>query len=379
MTALRSRRLRLSVLAPAVLLAGCAPAAGPARVPSRVLFPPAPAHAEAVEQARALARALVANDSRPGLSVAVGIDGEIVWGEGFGWADVERRRPVTPATRFRIGSTSKPLTAAAAGLLHQRGRLDLDAPVQRYVPSFPRKRWPVTTRQLMGHVAGIRHYGGEDEVLRADRCGDVVQGLEVFAGDSLRFRPGTAYSYSSYGWSLVSAVVQAAAGEPFPQLMRREVFAPLGMHHTALASAEDTSAATFYIRSAGSLAPAPYVDLSCTLAAGGFLSTPADLVRFGFGMMEGDLLAPATLQMLWTPGRLESGESTGYGLGWFVGRTPLGPMVGHGGSSIGGMSAFMIYPEQRMVISVLTNVGGGDATYSLATRLAEVFHRTASR
>ena len=80
--------------------------------------------------------------------------------EGFGWADLEQRVPVTPLTRFRIGSVSKPLTAAALGLLVERGELDLDAPVQEYVPDFPTKRWPITTRQVAGHVAGIRHYQG---------------------------------------------------------------------------------------------------------------------------------------------------------------------------------------------------------------------------
>jgi serine beta-lactamase-like protein LACTB, mitochondrial len=94
--------------------------------------------------------------SLPGLSVAVAADGELVWAEGFGFADVRRRAPVTPLTKFRLGSVSKTLTAAAVALLHDRGRIDFDAPVQTYVPSYPHTPWPITTRQLLGDIASVR-------------------------------------------------------------------------------------------------------------------------------------------------------------------------------------------------------------------------------
>src|SRR5256886_8841079 len=94
----------------------------------------------------------------PGVQVAVAINGTPVWSEGFGYADAARRRPVTRETQFRIGSVSKPLTAAAVALLYEQGELDLDAPIQRYVPTFSEKGDPITTRQLAGHLAGVRHY-----------------------------------------------------------------------------------------------------------------------------------------------------------------------------------------------------------------------------
>src|SRR5437867_968763 len=111
----------------------------PAAVPSTAAAAQAERYSGALEEARRLARSLLVEENLPGLSVAVALDGGIVWAEGFGWADVERRAPVTPLTRFRIGSVSKPLTAAAVGLLHDCGRIDLDAPVQRYLPAFPRR------------------------------------------------------------------------------------------------------------------------------------------------------------------------------------------------------------------------------------------------
>ena len=141
----------------------------------------------AIESSRLLIEALVRDARLPGLSVAVSIDGKLLWSEGFGYADLEQRVPVTPQSRFRIGSVSKTITASAIGLLLERERLDLDAPVQRYVRDFPRKSWPITVRQLAGHTAGIRHYR-DDEFLSSRAYGSVSEALTVFANEPLQFR-----------------------------------------------------------------------------------------------------------------------------------------------------------------------------------------------
>src|SRR6266704_4443336 len=167
----------------------------------------------------------------PGVQVAVAIDGTLVWSEGFGYADAARKRPVTRATQFRIGSVSKPLTAAAVALLYEQGKLDLDAPVQRYVPTFPDKGYPITTRQLAGHLAGIRHYK-DREFFSNRHYATVLDGLKIFQDDSLLFPPGTRFSYSSYAWNLVSAVVEGASGEDFLRYMAVHVFRPLGLTRT---------------------------------------------------------------------------------------------------------------------------------------------------
>src|SRR6188472_2307232 len=135
----------------------------PQDVPSVALGAPSPKWAAAVDQARPSVRDGLVTQNLPGLSVAVGVGGDIVWAEGFGWADMEKRVPVAPGMRFRIGHTSKALTSAAVGLLLEQGRLHLEEEIQTYVPEFPRKPWPVTLRQLMGHVAGVRHYTSDEE------------------------------------------------------------------------------------------------------------------------------------------------------------------------------------------------------------------------
>src|SRR3989454_8653088 len=171
------------------------------------------AYAAAVARARAIVCDQLAGKI-PGLQVAVAVGGKLVWSEAFGYADLAREVPVTAETQFRIGSVSKPLTAAAVALLYEQGKLDLDAPVQRYVPSFPDKGRPITTRQLAGHLAGIRHYRG-DEFLLNRHFNTVLEGLTIFQGDALLFPPGTKFSYSTYGWNLISAVVEGAAGPGF--------------------------------------------------------------------------------------------------------------------------------------------------------------------
>jgi CubicO group peptidase (beta-lactamase class C family) len=300
----------------------------------------------------------------PGLSVAVGVKGEMVWAEGFGFADLENRVPVWPATKFRVASISKALTAAAVGKLVEEGRLDLDVPVQEYVPEFPEKRWPVTTRQLAGHTAGIRHYRGREFASRT-HYDDVVEALEIFASDTLLFEPGTDYSYSTYGWNLVSAVVQRAAGEPFLDYMRREVFVPLDMDETVAEHLDSLiyHRARQYLHTEDDrIVNAPYVDLSNKWSGGGFLSTAEDLVRYGFGYLEGGFLAPETVETLWTSQRTADGELTNYGIGWRVAEEDGRRVVSHTGGAVGGTTILLLYPEEEVVVAILTNVQGAGQT-----------------
>jgi len=318
------------------------------------------AYAAAVAQARAIVCDQLAGKI-PGLQVAVAVGGKLVWSEAFGYADLAREVPVTAETQFRIGSVSKPLTAAAVALLYEQGKLDLDAPVQRYVPSFPDKGYPITTRQLAGHLAGIRHYRG-DEFLLNRHFDTVLEGLAIFQGDSLLFPPGTKFSYSSYGWNVISAVVEGAAGQDFLTYMSRNVLRPLGLTHTAPDRVDSLipNRTRFYERGADSgFVPAPPVDNSYKWAGGGFLSTAEDLVKFGSALLEPGFLKPTTLELLFTSQKTGAGEPTGYGVGWFVATDGRGHRwVSHGGSSVGGTTAFGVDRDSRIVIAITSNLTG---------------------
>jgi len=380
------------------------PQPDPDTLPSHVLEPPSPTYLAAVEEGRSIARSLIAEEKLPGLSLAVAVDGEIVWAEGFRWADLDNEKPVTPATLFRIGGVTKTITAAAVGLLSERARLDLDASVQRYVPSFPEKEWPISTRQLMANTAGIRSHPGEGEGLRGTSCANDADRLAPFADDPLRFRPGTEVLYSTYGWVLVGAVVAAAANEPYLDFVQREILAPLGMESTLpdIGGRIQPGRARFYyprfaLNPRYGVHDAAPMDMSCILPAGGFLSTPSDLVRFGSAMMSGALLDLSIIEGLQQPVKLPSGEFTEQALGWAVSSVPMGidgaatRIVGHGlgdavrrgplsavnggGHAFGGTASLLTAPEHRIAIAVATNVSGAENVSLLATRLADAFVR----
>jgi len=353
-------------------------------MPSVTGAAPPPKWADAVKQGRQIVRAALVEQNLPGLSIAVGTGSEIAWAEGFGWADLEKRVPVEPQMRFRIGTASTMLTSAAVGLLLEKDRLKPDDEIQTYVPEFPDKQWPVTLRQLMGHVAGVRNDGGDEGPLFTVRCQRPVEALQYFKESALLFQPGTRYRYSSYGWILVSAAVEAAADEPFLSFMRKRVFEPLGMDQTEADSAAEPMAnrVTFYFpRFAAAPRYGPDLmrplDYSCYAGSSVFLSTPSDLVRFAMAINSGKLLRPATVQLLQTSQRLASGQETGYGLGWDLETVTVAgqetTVVGHDGESLGGMVAsLMTLPKYGIVVSVTSNISYAD-TFGLGVKIAQAF------
>ncbi|MEO7156424.1 MAG: serine hydrolase domain-containing protein [Vicinamibacterales bacterium] len=353
-------------------------------VPSAATSAPLPEWSGAVDRARQMVRARLAEQNLPGASVAVAAGGAIVWAEGFGWADLEKRTPVEPQTRFRIGTASTVLTSAAAGLLLEDGRLTLDDEIQEYVPEFPNKPWPVTVRQLMGHLAGVASDSGDEGPLFSMHCERPVEGLQVFADDALLFEPGTRYRYSNYDWIVLSAAIEAAAHEPFLSFMQKHVFDPLGLDDTRADSAVKPildRATPYFPRFASDTRYGPdpmrEIDYSCYAGSSVFLSTPSDMVRFALAISSGRLLQPATVQLLQTSQRLPSGEETGYALGWDLEPVALAgeqaDWVGHDGMSLGGMVAsLMTFPKQGIVVSVMSNTSYAD-TESLGLSLAQAF------
>ena len=269
-----------------------------------------------------------------------------------------KRTPVTAATGFRIGSVSKTLTAAAAARLAQAGRLDLDAPIQRYVPSFPEKPYRVTARDLLGHNGGIRHYQGS-EALSSVHYESVTDALRVFARDPLLFEPGTQHSYSSYGFDLVGAAVESISGEAFADAVRRLVLAPIGMKQTAVDDGRrhEGWATPYEVTEARKAIPAPSIDLSNRLPAGGFRSSAEDLARLGSRLGNRTFLRRPMQVTFFSEQHLADGSGTGYGLGFEVAEAPIGRVVGHTGNVVGGTAFVLAQPEAGVAIAMATNIG----------------------
>lgn len=312
----------------------------------------------------------------PAVSAAVFASGALAFAGAAGFADVEQQVTASVETRFRIGSVSKPITAALVARLVEQGKLDPDAVVQTYVPDFPVKDYPITTRQLGGHLAGIRHYRGA-EFLSARPYATVADALEIFADDPLLHPPGSTFFYSSYGFNLISGACEGAGKAPFLDLLEREVFDPLALDATTADDPRRIVAhrARFYDTQLGRLAHAPYVDLSNKWAGGGLLSTPSDLVRFGAAhFAPGPFLSAESHKLLFTPQRTSDGRSTNYGFGWRVVTGKGGELrYEHSGGSVGGRAMLIVWPKVGVAVAALANHTDARDLAGLARELATPF------
>lgn len=324
-----------------------------------------------VQAARAALQALSEHRVQiqaPGISAAVAIGGEVVWTGVAGWADIEDKRPVTPATQFRMGSTSKALTATALARLVQDGRIDLDTPISAYVENLPNAQWrTLTPRQLASHMAGLPDYkenrdwvGLYHTMALRKHYANVFDSLEVFDGSPLLFESGTRFHYATYNTVLLSAVMAAAAGKPFATLISEEVTGPLGMASTAPDPiAPAATMATFYWRKGEQFKPWRRVDLSHRLAGGGFIATPRDLAALGSAWLDNSFIHLSTREVFWQPQQLRSGEvnEERYALGWRIhgGDDYIAKNANHGGVSRGAQSWLMVIPEYQMSVAVMIN------------------------
>jgi len=317
----------------------------------------------------------------PGLSIAIAIDGRLVWANGYGLADVESSVPAAPETAYRSASIGKPMTATAVMQLVERGRLDLDAPVQRYCPAFPEKRWKLATRHLLSHLGGIRHYGGprgEEELYSTTHYDSVVDALEIFKNDSLLFEPGTQYLYSTYGYNVLGCVIEGASGETYLTYMERHVFGPAGMTSTR---DDDPSAIIprraggYRLLPTGELANARQVDMSNKMPAGGFITTAPDLVAFASAAMDGTLIRKETFARMIEPQRTVSGEVLSYGIGWVLFPDDLwyGEKEAFHGGGTPGVSGFLyLLPGRRFAVAILANLEDVEDRVGLAAQIARI-------
>lgn len=312
----------------------------------------------------------------PGTTVAVALEDRLVWSAGFGYANVKRQVPVKSTTRFRIDRVSEALTAAALVRLADEGKLDLDAPVQRYVPAFPDKGYPLTPRLLAAHLAGFATYFPPRSTLR--NCSQPESTARALGSVPLSRIPGTRFLHSSPGYVLLSAVIAGACGQDFASCVHEKVLRPAGMTATTLEDPRvaGANAATPYERGwFGMLAAARPVDNSCKWGAGGFVSTAEDLARFGLALLRGDIVKRESLPLLFSPQRTAAGESTGNGLGWQIGVDGAGRRrLVQSGRTVGGRSVVVLVPEARLSVALLANVDGehlDDHALKIAALFAE--------
>jgi len=338
--------------------------------------------AEKQGQIEAAVSRFMSTTHTPGISVAVVENGEYEWAQGFGFADLENNVPDSEHTLYRLASISKSLTATAAMQLWERGKLDLDVPVQKYCPSFPQKPWPITTREVLGHLGGIRHYKSssqdDPEVGNTKHFDDPIQaGLNFFENDPLIAQPGTSFHYSTQGYTLVGCVIEGASGEKYVDFVRQNIFISAGMEQTQV---DDRFAiipyrTRFYQKKdSGALLNADFLDSSYKIPGGGWLSSAEDMAHFEVAILGDKLVRRATRDLMWTALKPSNGEKDMYALGWGWSDDDGIHSVGHNGGQQGTSTSFAIAPEQRDGVVVLTNMEGqpsNDLAHEILTILVQ--------
>ncbi len=332
----------------------------------------------------------------PSLQIAIGHKDKIIFEGAYGLSNMENDVAATPKTKYRTASISKWMTATAAMRLAEQGKLDLDESIRTYCQQFPEKPWPITTRHLLTHTSGIRHYADYEGALatastdaeRADierrqyqdalgtytRYTDIVAPLDNFRNDPLMFEPGTSWMYTSFGYRVLGCVLEGAANRSYRTLMEDEVFQQVGMTSTV----PDDAWAIIPHRAAGyrlergePLRRADMRDVSENLPAGGYLTTAADLIAFAQAFYTGQLVSAETIAIMtqhlfnnsgetedytsWrhaTPSR----EKYAYGIMSFSNEKEL--WIGHTGQQAGASSIVVLIPERNLSIAVLTNLKG---------------------
>lgn len=301
-------------------------------------------------------------DRVPGLSVGFMVD-DFVWAKGFGYADMENKSPATAKSAYRLASVTKPMTAVAVMQLVEKGKIDLDAEVQTYVPYFPKKRWPITVRQLLGHLGGISHYRSSEE-LHIKEHKDTREAIAIFENFDLVAEPGTKYSYTSYGYNLLGAVIEGAAKQSYGDYMRENIWEPLGMTDTHMDDPNELipNRVRGYRLVDGELKISEFIDISSRFAAGGTRSTVIDLLRFAKGLGSQKALSPESIDLMFTSMATKDGRLTNYGMGWMVAPINGRFVVAHSGGQAETRTRLYYFPTENFAIAVGCNFEDANPT-----------------
>ncbi|MEL6379764.1 MAG: serine hydrolase domain-containing protein [Pseudomonadota bacterium] len=299
----------------------------------------------------------------PSFQMAIADEGAIVYSGAYGQADIEAKTPATNQTQYRIASISKWLTGTATMTLVDKNKLDLDAPIQTYCPAFPKKEWQITTRQLLSHTSGVRHYTDtEQETPSTVHYDDVIAPLETFKDDALLFEPAMGWAYSSHGYRLLGCVIQGAAKMPYSDYIKAVIFDPVAMTRTqpeGIPGANPQQATNYSFVRKRKLRVSEVRDISENLPAGGHVSTATDIALFAQAFDQDKLITPQSRAIMMSLPVARTGTviESGYGHGVdFMGRFDNTP--GHGGSQRGATSLVLLFPEENLSIAVMSNAAG---------------------
>ncbi|MGC2637513.1 MAG: serine hydrolase domain-containing protein [Acidobacteriaceae bacterium] len=319
------------------------------------------------------AEQVLAQTGVPSASVAIVRDGQIAYTQAYGKARLDPAESAQPSMRYSIGSISKQFTASAILLLEQQGKLSIDDPVSKYLPDLTRAG-EVTIRMLLSHTSGYQDYWPEDYLMPPMSQPTTAQHiLDTWGKKALDFDPGTKWQYSNTNYVIAGRIVEMVSGEPLVQLLQEHVFKPLDMKEVWNSDAEKLQSpdAAGYIRYAlGPLRPAPKEGRGWMFAAGELAMPAYDLAQWDISIMNRSLLAPKSYDEMFAPVMLKSGENSHYALGLFIASLNGHAECEHTGEVSGFTAENMVFPADKLAITVLTNQDASRAGSVLGRQLA---------
>lgn len=294
----------------------------------------------------------------PGMSVSISYMGKIIFSKGFGYSDIENKTQVDPSkTKFRIASITKTITSTTLAKLVEIDSIDLKKSVYFYLDSLPKKKYDFTVKEVGGHLSGMIRVPSEEKwndhktYFRKDF-------YRVFDKDDLEFEPSSKFQYSNYGFKLLGLIIEKKCGKSLIECQRDLVIKKLNMNNTIPDTGKyDVNVTKFYSYEDKKIIETPVPKCVFRYAEGCYLSTTEDLITLGNGFLYADkLVKRGVFTEFIKSQKLNSGEKTGYGIGFISSNDFYGNFYfGHNGKYIGGMGMLNIYPKEKLVVSILLN------------------------
>ncbi len=300
------------------------------------------------------------NKNIPSISAGVSSNDVVIWANALGYSDLENNVLANNNSVYRIASISKSITAVAVMQLVEKGKIDLDEDIRKYIPYFPKKKWKFSTRQILNHTSGIRSYNNTDEFDSKVYFPSIKDAVGILLKDSLQFKPGTKYHYSTLAYNLLAAIIENVSGMTYQKYLQQNIFEPAKMTSTYFDFQKDIikNRVRGYIKDEfRKYKNAPLADLSIKFPGGGILSNSIDLLHFADALISGKLIKTSTLDTMLVPSKLKNGTQLTYGLGFGIGIDSSGKKYFfHSGTGTGFTSFLIIFPKEKLASVYLMNI-----------------------
>jgi len=315
------------------------------------------------------------SDDKPGASVLVFKNDKIVFKKGYGVSNIATQEKINPTTNFRLASVTKQFTAMSILLLVQKGRIKLEDPLKKYFPSFPAYGKDIKIKNLLTHTSGLMDYEDLMSPSQAVQLHDTNCLQLMYKANGLYFAPGTQYKYSNTGYAILALIVEKISGQDYSSFLKENIFMPLKMKNSvAFEEGKSTlpNRAYGYSSGNGTWVETDQSMTSAVLGDGGIYTNTIELTQWIKALWDYKLLGSEMQNQAWSRKKLNNGALIDYGYGWHIEDYKNITHPHHGGSSIGFRNQLLLFPEQKLMVIILTNRNEGDPMNE-AKKIADIY------